>query len=125
MRWVYISLAIVGLVSVNVWLALLWRDQDAVVQRLRDDIVKPIAWEFTVESFDDGILGELTFERRGANGWSIASCRRAIGVLDRGIYECVLQRPLGVYVDRDKAVVAEREHDEQLRKAIEKAGRKP
>ncbi len=135
MRIFAIIAAATLIVSVNLWLALIWSDStnlDAIQYQgtglrselvaLRDDVAalraevvavgddgarvradvaallaiaeKSDEFEFRVEAFDD-IAGTALMNMMGIQGWSMASCRRALtgeGSTSRGIYECVMVR---------------------------------
>lgn len=52
-------------------------------------------WEYKVESVEDSAF-ELTMHRMGAEGWELASARRAVsgeGSSSRGLYEVIFKRP--------------------------------
>ncbi|MBD2261146.1 type IV pilin-like G/H family protein [Pseudanabaena sp. FACHB-2040] len=53
-------------------------------------------WEYTVEGVEDGLF-ELTMQELGAQGWELASARRAVsgeGEYSEGLYEVIFRRPV-------------------------------
>lgn len=146
MRRFYAVLAVVAVVSVNVWLGLLWLsstsqedrlagfrsatasrllEMSTALSRIRDMPTQPLAYEYEVIAVRDGIVGEIELRERGRHGWSIASCRRALDALKEGVYECIVQRPTGVLVDRNQAVAEERELKAAVEAELRKSGLSP
>lgn len=57
---------------------------------------KPTIWEYQVTSAGD-LSFDSTMQRLGAEGWEVASARRAVsgeGSSSKGIYELILKRPI-------------------------------
>jgi hypothetical protein len=53
-------------------------------------------WEYTVEGVQDELF-ERTMQELGAEGWELASARRAVsgqGEYSQGLYEVILKRPI-------------------------------
>lgn len=51
-------------------------------------------WQFTIESWSDYEI-KSKLEKAGRDGWSIASCRRAVTdgfAGQEGVYECIMQK---------------------------------
>ena len=87
-------------ISVNVWLALIWDATASQVgwqEATRDAFSRPVAYEFTPIAIGDDQSSWRSLDRMGEAGWSVVSCRRAIDDAKDGIYECIMQRPLGKF----------------------------
>ena len=68
-------------------------------------------WEYTIASIDDIVLNQ-EMQRLGAEGWELASSRRAVsgeGESSKGLYELIFKRPITKAQARENAKKLEAE----------------